>query len=349
MSGKTGLIISIILLVLLLAANIYTYFYFSRENLELKNQLMRKNEEYYSLYQGFTSLQEAYRKLQNDYNRINNNCSSTIRDMKIEYERLNISYHEVLEANKNLTRALEIIANKLVVPSNYTLMGYYDVEKRFTFAYNEEMKKYVYNITGGWDGSEEDFLSDLYKIYETWRNDFTFSTPVQENLTFIMVGTWWSPETLMGDRYLKEVRNVDVMKIPVIGAQISFRYKKGTCWDYATVLTSLYYAYYDMVGKELPTGYLSIGLKDRGSHHGCVLIKEKDDRIAIIDWDAITKEDGKIVILPFKEAKEMHERYWNSTISYDGVGRRTHSDPLVINNFSSDEEFYRWLVEEFNH
>jgi len=349
MNGKTGLIISIILVVLLLAANIYTYFYFSRENLELKNQLMRKNEEYYSLYQSFTSLQEAYRKLQDDYNRINNNCSSTIRDMKIEYERLNISYHEVLEANKNLTRALEIIANKLVVPSNYTLMGYYDFEKRFTFAYNEEMKKYVYNITGGWDGSEEDFLSDLYKIYETWRNDFTYNTPVQENLTFIMVGTWWNPETLMGDRYLKEVRNVDVMKIPVIGAQISFRYKKGTCWDYATVLTSLYYAYYDMVGKELPTGYLSIGLKDRGSHHGCVLIKEKDDRIAIIDWDAITKEDGKIVFLPFKEAKEMHERYWNSTISYDGVGRRTHSDPLVINNFSSDEEFYRWLVEEFNH
>jgi regulatory protein YycH of two-component signal transduction system YycFG len=114
------------------------------------------------------------------------------------------------------------------------------------------------------------------------------------------------------------------------------------------VLASLFYAYYDMVGRELPTGYLSVGLKDRSSHHGCVLIKERDDRVAIIDWGPITVEDGKITFLPFKEAKMLHERYWNSSISYDGVQWWAHSDPFIVRNFSSEEEFYKWLIEEFN-
>jgi len=353
MGGRAGLILSVILILILASINIYTYVLFSRENLELRNRLLKREDDYYNLAQSYDALRKMYQELQEDYDRLfeeNKNLSLTLSEMEFNYNRLYSSYMDVLEANRNLTRALETIANKLVVPSNYTLMGYYDFEDRFIFAYNEEMKQYVYSITNGWDGSWEDFLSDLYKIYERWRNDFTyeFPSPARENLTFIMVGTWWNLETLMGDRYLKEVRNVDVMNMPVVGAQISFRYKRGVCWDYTTVLVSLYYAYYDMVGKELPTGYLSIGLKDRGGHHGCVVIKEKDDRIAIIDWDPITMEDRKITFLPFKEAKMLHERYWNSSISYDGVQWRTHSKPFVVNNFSSEEEFYKWLTGEFN-
>ncbi len=353
MSGRAVLILTVTLILILASINIYTYVLFSHENLELRNRLLRKEDDYYNLAQSHDALQKMYQKLQEDYSRLvdeNKNLSLTLSEMEFNYNRLYISYRDVLEANRNLTRALEIIANKLVVPPNYTLMGYYDFEDRFIFAYNEEMKKYVYSITNGWDGSWEDFLSDLYKIYERWRSDFTYESPspAQENLTFIMVGTWWNPETLMGDRYLKEVRNVDVVNTSVIGAQISFIYKRGVCWDYATVLVSLYYAYYDMVGEELPTGYLSLGLRDRGGHHGCVLIKERDDRIAIIDWDPITVEEGKIIFLPFKEAKKLHERYWNSSISYDGVQWRTRSDPFVVSNFSSEEEFYKWLIEEFN-
>jgi len=353
MGGRAGLILSVTLILILASINIYTYVLFSRENLELRNRLLKNEDDYHNLAQSYDALRKTHQKLREDYDRLveeNKNLSLTLSEMEFNYNRLYSSYMDVLEANRNLTRALEIIANKLVVPSNYTLMGYYDFEDRFIFAYNEEMKQYVYSITNGWDGSWEDFLSDLYKICERWGNDFTyeFPSPAWENLTFIMVGTWWNPETLMGDRYLKEVRNVDVMNMPVIGAQISFRYKRGVCWDYTTVLVSLYYAYYDMVGKALPTGYLSIELKDRGVHHGCVVIKEKDDRIAIIDWDPITMEDGKITFLPFKEAKMLHERYWNSSISYDGVQWRTYSDPFVVNNFSSEEEFYEWLTEEFN-
>jgi hypothetical protein len=351
--GKIIFKILIFSTLFLLATNIYIYTSFSHENLELKNQLMKKHDEYYNLAQSYSTLEDMYRKLEKEYNRLleqNRNLSTTISEMSFKYSRLNASYHDVLEANRNLSKALELIANKLVVPSNYTLMGYYEFEARFTFAYNKEMMEYVYNATGGWDGSEEDFQSDLYKIYRKWRDDFTyaFPSPAQENLTFIMVGTWWYPETLVGDRYLKEVRNVDVISIPVAGAQISFKYKKGVCWDYVTVLVSLYYAYYDMIGRSLPTGYLSIGLKDKGVHHGCVIIKEHDDKIAIIDWDAITAKEEKITFLPFKEVKEIHEKYWNSSISYDGVMRRTPTQPLTVNNFTSEEEFQRWLIEEFN-
>jgi hypothetical protein len=37
-----------------------------------------------------------------------------------------------------------------------------------------------------------------------------------------------------------------------------------------------------------------------------------------------------------------------SGLSYDGVQRRTREKPFVVNNFSSEEEFYRWLTEEFS-
>jgi hypothetical protein len=352
MGGRARLFFMIFVVSLLLGSNIYIYLSLSRENLELRSRLRLKEAEYYDLAQSYRSLHEMYVKLQEDYNRLseqNRNLSSTISELKLMYDRLYVSYRDVLEANRNLTNALETIANKLVVPYNYTLLGYYDFMDRFIFAYSDEMKKYVYNVTGGWNGSEDDFLSDLYKIYRRWRSDFTFMMPPpSENLKFISVGTWWRPETPMGDRYLKEVRNVDVMDVPVVGAQISFRHRKGVCWDYATVLASLYYAYYDLSGRWLPTGYLSIGFKDRGGHHGCVLIKEGGDRIAIIDWDPITVEDGKVRFLPFKEAKRLHEEYWGSGLSYDGVQRRTREKPFVVNNFPSEEEFYRWLTEEFS-
>jgi len=87
-----------------------------------------------------------------------------------------------------------------------------------------------------------------------------YPSPAQENLTFVMVGTWWSPETLMGDRYLREVGNVDVMNVSVIGAQISFRYKRAyagiiqQCWHPCSIPTTIWL-------RELPTGYLSVGLK----------------------------------------------------------------------------------------
>ncbi|MEM4637329.1 MAG: hypothetical protein QXE44_07585 [Nitrososphaerota archaeon] len=70
-------------------------------------------------------------------------------------------------------------------------MGFYEFLEKYIYAYDEEMVEYVYNVTDGWDGTEESFQSDLYRIYETWRNDFSYVSPsqAQENLTFIMVGT----------------------------------------------------------------------------------------------------------------------------------------------------------------
>ncbi len=34
------------------------------------------------------------------------------------------------------------------------------------------MYRFVKSVTGGWDGSEEDFLSDLYKIHKAWASGF---------------------------------------------------------------------------------------------------------------------------------------------------------------------------------
>lgn len=80
---------------------------------------------------------------------------------------------------------------------------------------------------------------------------------------------------------------------------------------------------------------------DKGSHHGYVVIKESGDRIAIIDWDLITKDDNRIVFLLFEEAKRLYEGYWDSRISYGDVSRRTATSPFMINTFLSNEEFHK--------
>ncbi len=366
MSSRSLLAVVLVVILLLVGMNFYTYVIFSRETQELKNKLMLKMDEYHNLEGAYYSLQDMYDKLRKDYEqlaKLNENLTLQASEAKGKYQNLVDSYHEVLEANSKLARVLKFIANKLIVPCNYTLAGgptcsenntftlmsFYEFINRSTYAYDKEMKEYVYNVTGGWDGSDGDFYSDLYSIYEAWRRDFNYTSPspAQENLTFIMVGTWWYPLTKMGDRFLKEVKDYDVINITVWGAPISFRYKRGVCWDYATVLVSLYYAYYDIAGRSLPTGYLSITLLDRGDRHGCVVIKESGDRIAIVDWDVITKGDNRIVFLPFEEAKRLHEKYWNSRISYEGVSRRITTSPFMINTFQSNEEFHKWLIEEF--
>ncbi|MEM2927949.1 MAG: hypothetical protein QW303_00370 [Nitrososphaerota archaeon] len=344
--------IVLIVIILLLASNIYTYIHFNRENLELRNALNREKAKNDELSQSVSWLENSYAELNERYQKLmeeNHNLSLTIQELQTMNEILNTSYHEVLEANKRIAKSLEDIGSVLIVPYNYTLMGYYDFIAKFTYAYSDEMKEFILNITNGWDGTEEDFLSDLYKIYKSWHDSFTFvsPSPSQENLTFINIGTWGYTTNILNDVYLKYV-TYEVLEAPIIGAQISFRYKKGVCWDYATALVSLFYAYSDMIERKLSVGYLSIGLIERGSHHGCVLIKEHGDMIAIIDWDVITRENEKVIFMPFEKAKELHEKYWNCTISYDSVGRRTSTSPFVINHFSSNEEFYKWLVEEFD-
>ncbi|MEM3953361.1 MAG: hypothetical protein QXP74_08150 [Nitrososphaerota archaeon] len=364
--GRVFWVVMVVLIILLSMANIYTYMVFSRENLELKNKYMLKLDEYSNLERSYSSLQDIYKQLKEENEKLvklNENLTLRTSEAEARFQRLINSYNEVLKANKDLAQVLEFIANKLIVLCNYTvvggspcinysftLMGFYEFLEKYIYAYDEEMVKYVYNITGGWDGTEEDFQSDLYRIYEAWRNDFSYvsPSPAQENLTFIMVGTWWYSQTEVGDHFLKEVRHYGITNSTVWSAQVSFQRKAGTCWDYATVLVTLYYVYYDIVGRNLPTGYLSISFMDKGGHRGCVIIKEHGDRVAIIDWDVITREGNKIIFLPFEEAKKLHEEYWSSAMSYDGIFMRTATSPYLIKNFSSNEEFYNWLIQEFN-
>ncbi|MEM4693960.1 MAG: hypothetical protein QW655_05580 [Nitrososphaerota archaeon] len=180
---------------------------FSRENLELKNKYMLKLDEYSNLERSYSSLQDIYKQLKEENEKLvklNENLTLRASEAEARFQRLINSYNEVLKANKDLAQVLEFIANKLIVPCNYTvvggspcinysftLMGFYEFLEKYIYAYDEEMVEYVYNVTDGWDGTEESFQSDLYRIYETWRNDFSYvsPSPAQENLTFIMVGT----------------------------------------------------------------------------------------------------------------------------------------------------------------
>ena len=123
--------LQILLLSTLALSNILIAAYFSLENRRLEEILHREH----SLYADTIT---RYWKLQDDN------------------MRLNISCCEVAEANRRLEAVLNYTLDVLrSIPYNYTLMTPMEFTNRFIFAYTGEMKGFVLNLTGGWDGSED--------------------------------------------------------------------------------------------------------------------------------------------------------------------------------------------------
>ncbi|MDW8061878.1 MAG: hypothetical protein RMJ00_04185 [Nitrososphaerota archaeon] len=337
--GRIGLSKIVSLLIALLAAsNLSIYLLMSSENQRLRNELTYVRSR---LYEN----EERLKWLEN------------------EVRTLNDSYRRVLDSNRRLDDALRYLQGKLILPYNFTLMSIDEFYDRFTFKYTGEMVEFVSNATGWWDGSEEDFLSDLYKIYRSWRDyyivDKNFTMP-QEWLPYINIGGWnydrtrielggWGRDiTYIEDTYLKEVLFYEdnPIMVPIDYVARHFRYHRGLCFSYAFVLVTLYYIYSDVTGRHISAAYLSIDIHaiDSTLSHGCVLLKNTDGLIAIVDWEAITAEDCMIKFLPLDTVRTLHSRYWfGYQIDYIGVWMR----PNTGRRFSSYEEFQEWLMKEF--
>jgi len=90
--------------------------------------------------------------------------NASLSDLRFKYDILYESYLEVLWANRNLSRVIEDFTGKVILPSNLTLVDLGTLYRLLKFNYSEEMREYVYRITEGWNGSEEAFTVDLYKI-----------------------------------------------------------------------------------------------------------------------------------------------------------------------------------------
>ena len=331
MTLKAKTLILMLIVALLVMSNIYTYVYFVGLNGYLKFTLQQnemRRAQVLAALSGF----EYYK-----------GCALE-------------GYSKVTEANE----ALEGVVGRLRadlnnIPYNYTVMSYEDFENKFLFAYTDEMRDYVFNVTGGWDGTDEDFRSDLYKIYREWRSAFEYTQAPPDKLLFINIGGFnygdlevysFREHSWVSLRYLKEVPfGYEIRPIEIFGAPVSFRNKRGECWDFAVVLVALYYAYYDVAGKSLPTAYISIqGVGGRPESHAVVLVKLEGDKVAILDWDVITPvSNGMLEFVPFEVAKKFHEEYWGRSLLYKGFMK---GRPYEAKHFSSNEEFYEWLVRE---
>lgn len=323
LSSRKALLL-IIVLAFLIAFTSYTSYALSIENRRLKFELMQMET--------FRLSYEQLKKLEK------------------EFEDLYRSYHEVLEANKKLEEALRYLQGKLVLPYNFTLMELEEFAEKYHFAYDEEMIRFVMNATGGWDGSEVDFFSDLYSIYAAWRGTFIYdekaSTPTI-SLPFINIGGWNYYKTTLGDEYLAEVLFYEdnPKEVNEVSAILEFRQHRGTCGSYAHVLVTLYYVYFDIINRKIPVAYLSVGIEGL-AHHACVLLRTEGDKVVIIDWEPITAEANMVKFIPIDDAKQLHSKYWlGRELTYEGVWMR----PNINRTFSSYEEFKKWLVEEFNH
>jgi len=326
-----------LLVALLVASNLYTYVYFNGLNGYLRFTLQQ--------------ISMSRKQVLEEYNALE----------KYAYHPLSDSYTSVVEANERLREVLNSLYEDLSkIPYNYTLMNYFEFTGKFTFAYTDEMRDFVFNITGGWNGTDEDFRSDLYEIYRAWRSTFKPATPASGEFLFINIGGFnygkvevYSPEEMkwVALDYLREVPfGYEITQVQVSGASMSFSAKGGVCWDFAVVLVSLLYAYYDIAGKSLPTAYISIqGIGGDPESHAAVLIKLEGDRVAIMDWDMITPlTDGMVEFVPFETARKLHVEYWQkasfnkpSDILYKGFMK---GRPYEAGHFYSNEEFYEWLV-----
>ncbi|MBS7642759.1 MAG: hypothetical protein QW374_02760 [Candidatus Bathyarchaeia archaeon] len=315
--------VTLILITLLIASNLSIYLTLYSENRRLRSELELVRLR---LEEG-----EGY-----------------IKWLEMEVEKLNASYRRVLEANRKLEEALRYLHGKLILPYNFTLITLSEFYDKVTFKYTDEMIEFVSNATGWWDGSWEDLLSDLYRIYRSWRDyyiiDGNFTMP-DERLPFINIGGWNYYDTYLDDRYLGEVLFYEdnPIMVPIDYVARYFKYHRGTCGGYAYVLTTLYYIYADITGVNISAAYLSITIGGEASH-ACVLLKNRDGVVAIVDWEPITAENGMIKLLPIDTVKALHSRYWfGLEIEYNGVWMR----PNNSRRFSSYEEFKEWVIGEF--
>jgi hypothetical protein len=276
--------------------------------------------------------------------------NDSLSDLRFKYDILYESYLEVLWANRNLSRVIEDFTGKVILPSNLTLVDLGTLYRLLKFNYSEEMREYVYRITEGWNGSEEDFTVDLYKIAVTWRRDFKYDDNCRPCTDLLVVNpVLESSRTPRGDRYTRSAY-FELKNSTFCGAiaEVIFKYKCGICYHFSLVLLSLYYAYFDIAGRYLPSALLVISIGETRSLHTAVIVKLTSDLVAIIDWEPVTSINGRVVFLPVREAKRAHEYYWKISVEYILATWRSRGEPHITRYFQSDEDFYNWVISEFN-
>ena len=269
---------------------------------------------------------ELYIELLKDYIKLLEMCI----ELKKSADMIYTSYKEVLRANEELVSELRHLSLELLSYESA-------IRNKTIFAYNEEMIKYVEFVTNGWDGTEEDFMADLYKIWSKWYNDFNYNISVEPKEELLQTSIKITQhKTMLGDKYFRGEVSEELVKIET--AREIFNAKTGSCYHFSLCLASLYRAYYHIAKRSIATYCLLIGIKRSNEHHCCLLLI-KEGKVAIIDWNVIASIKGKVIFVPLEVAKELHENYWRSELEYKEVWNE-----LEHRKFKSFEEFKQWAL-----
>jgi len=280
-----------------------------------KSQEVGKEENYRELY---VELLKDYIKLLEMY-----------IELKRNFGRIHTSYKEVLRANEELASELRRLSLELLSYESA-------IRNKIIFAYNEEMIKYVELVTNGWDGTEEDFMTDLYKIWSKWYNDFNYNMSVEHKEGLLQTSIKIvQHRTMLGDEYFKGKVSEELVKIET--AREIFKAKTGRCYHFSLCLASLYKAYYHIARRSIATYCLLINIKRSNEQHCCLLLI-KEGEVAIIDWSVITSVKRRVMFVPLEVAKKLHENYWSSELEYKEVWNE-----LEHEKFKSFEEFRQWI------
>ena len=281
----------------------------------VKSQEVGKEENYRELY---VELLKDYIKLLEMY-----------IELKRNFGRIHTSYKEVLRANEELASELRRLSLELLSYESA-------IRNKIIFAYNEEMIKYVELVTNGWDGTEEDFMTDLYKIWSKWYNDFNYNMSVEHKEGLLQTSIKIvQHRTMLGDEYFKGKVSEELVKIET--AREIFKAKTGRCYHFSLCLASLYKAYYHIARRSIATYCLLINIKRSNEQHCCLLLI-KEGEVAIIDWSVITSVKRRVMFVPLEVAKKLHENYWSSELEYKEVWNE-----LEHEKFKSFEEFRQWI------
>ncbi|MBO3800106.1 MAG: hypothetical protein FGF52_03530 [Candidatus Brockarchaeota archaeon] len=330
---------------------------------DLNNRYQHLNSRYLDLEADYNSLQTRYETLESSYSSLQNDYAILFREhttLQGNYATLRNDYQSLQSSYSKISNDREILLNTLS-SVNQSLQSLYDVIS-IRDPYGEEcckivtiddpqLRSLVQSITGGWDGTNDDFWADLSKLQEWIMSNIKYSydtyTPSLSLTTcrlHLSLGEYVVRYPVLTPRagsYWRE----EFWKFP----NETLKNKHGDCEDQAILLLSMIRCYFKYCVRTLYDAYaMSISGPTETSGHMAVVIPVAGGKITILDPAGKYATGLELFLTRRITARFAEEeindylRYWqNSGYAFTRVDYVFNE--ATFKSFNNLSEFISWI------
>ena len=297
-------------------------------------------ERYSELAARYSELREAYSRLRDEYEGLRSRYEELAagrRDLLAAYEALKRNYTRLAESYEELRRLNEELERKLrelEAEGRYRTSLAGKVEPGAP-----EVVAVVAGLTGGWDGTEEDYWRDAYSLYSFVRSFIGYEEdPVVCRVESLTYATLPSGDRVLADFTCSRVR--DYFR----SATETLREGAGDCEDQAVLLYSLllcYQARYS--GPRCELYLLEVYVSRLGERHFLVLLVSGAS-VALLDPASgfCTAEEGRLVTESCSAALDEYAAHWGSEVRCSCLYGPSGD---VVATFSSNEGLATFVAQ----